>query len=97
MHIIDACQKNSKRKCGESVKNLPIFVVTMPSRTQFFQIFRGPGKISWLRRIFLPAGATLGRAGGYCIRDGLNGRPEAEVAIFPRMCYNIGDCPADRI
>ena len=44
----------------------------------------------------MPAGATLGRAGGYCIRDGLNGRPEAEVAISPRMCYNSRDYPIDR-
>ena len=59
MHIIDAQQKNSKRKCGETVKNLPIFVVTMPRNALLFHNFAGPARKFGAAAHFFGPGATF--------------------------------------
>ena len=86
MHIIDAHQKNSKRKCGETVKNLPIYAVALLGGPYFERIFPfGAGSSSDLRAIFPalePPASVQGIVYGRVLPHGMT----EDVAIPLLLC-----------
>ena len=99
MDIIFACIENYKRKCGESVKNLTFFAVTLPNGPRFSVKFKADFPLGGAKpKIFSTSCNPLATCGVLSVerfRRAVRGRET--VANSPRVCYNTREWQAARL